>query len=360
MLRFPKVSRSLPSGFETMSYERWEALTIVKQIRWGILGTASIALRQAIPAINAAESGAVTAIASRNLERATQVAEELGIPNAYGSYEALIESEDVDAVYVPLPNDLHLPWIKRAARAGKHVLSEKPLGLNADEVRQVIAIAEETGRFIMEGVASHFHPIHHRAAERIREGAVGDPRFVRVSLGWSFEGRRDDYRWQKRHGGGGLLDIGGYCVYAARLVIGAEPEYVVSRANFDPESGVDTNVAIMLGFPGGVNALIDCGILSASRNCYEIIGSAGKIVVDSAFGNRNQQRKISLFDVHGGLKDEELVVAQQFELQFEAVSRHILEGKAPPLPLSESLANAQVVDACMESAQNGGTPVRLH
>ena len=342
-----------------MANECWEAFIIVKQVRWGILGTASIALRQAIPAISASKSGTVAAIASRSFERAARIARENGIPKAYGNYEALIEADDVDAVYIPLPNDLHLPWIERAARAGKDVLSEKPLGLSADEVRRAAAIAEETGRFIMEGVASYFNPIHHRAAELVRQGAVGELRFVRVSLGWSFAGRRDDYRWQKRHGGGGLLDIGGYCVLAARLMAGKEPVFVASRGTFDPETGIDTNMAIMLGFPGGVNALIDCGILSASRNYYEVVGTDGKIVVDSAFGNRAQRRAILVYDIQGNQVSEELVTAQQFEIQFETVSRHILEGKAPPFPLSESLADARIVDACMESALSDGTPVRL-
>jgi len=329
------------------------------RVRWGVLGTASIALRQAIPAIKASSNGELKAIASREIAKANRVASEMGIPRAYGSYDELIEADDIDAVYIPLPNDLHLPWIERAARAGKHVVCEKPLGLNAGEVRRAIGVARETGRFIMEGIASHFHPVHHRVAQLVREGAIGELRFVRVSLGWSLQDRPNDYRWQKSHGGGALLDIGGYCFYAARLFASAEPDFIASRATFHEETGVDTNMAVLLGFPGGVNALIDFGILSGARNSYEAVGTRGKIVVQTPFGNRKQQRSIAIFDTQGNPVGEEHFDVQQFELMFEAVSRHILEGKEPPIPLSESLVNATLLDACMESARNGGTPVRL-
>lgn len=333
--------------------------TQVNRVRWGILGTASIAKRQAIPAIQRSQSGIVTAIASRDYAKAAEAAEEFRIPHAFGSYQELIESEEVDVVYIPLPNDMHVEWIQKATAAGKHVLCEKPLGLNAKEVEVAKKAAEQTGRFVMEGVASHFHPIHNAVVQMVREGSIGELRFIRMTLGWSFEGQRDDYRWKKEHGGGGLLDIGCYCVTHSRHIAGTEPEWVVASATFDPETDVDTNMGIMLQFPGGVTALIDCGILSASRNAYEVIGSHGKIVVETPFGNGNITRKATLYDARGQAVREETLTAHQFDEQMESVSRCILEGKEPPISLEQSMATMRVLDACTESARNGSRQVRL-
>lgn len=329
---------------------------MTRVVRWGILGTASIARRQAVPAMQASPYARVQAVASRSLESAESFAKETGIPRAFGSYEELIEAEDVDAVYIPLPNDLHLPWIEKAARAGKHVLCEKPLGLSAREVEKVQAIAHSFGVQIMEGVSSYFHPVHHEAAKWIREGRIGELVFIRASLGWSLEDRPSDFRWQRAHGGGALLDLGGYLVATARLLTGAEPRSVMARS-MTGAGGVDLNTAAMLIFPHAT-ALLDCGLLSASRNTYEVIGTKGRIAVDHPFGNRVSHRTLRWFDVKGELKDEVTFDADQFQREIDEVSRALLDGAPLPIPLSESLKNARILDAWKNSAETGA-PVAL-
>lgn len=324
-------------------------------VRWGILGTASIARRQAIPAMRSSPYARAQAIASRSPERARQLALENGIPRAYGSYQELVEADDVDAVYIPLPNHLHLAWIERAAAAGKHVLCEKPLGLGATQVQQVQEIASRFGVQVMEGISSLFHPVHHEAARWIREGRIGDVVVVRASLGWSLE-NPSDYRWRAELGGGALLDLGGYLVATARLLTGEEPLAVVARSMLGT-GGADVNTSIMLSF-ATATALLDCGLASASRNGYEIIGSRGRIVVDHPFGNRTPSRTIRWFDAKGTLKHEERFEGNQFQREIDAVSEALLRGAPLPIPLAESLKIARVLDACRASAITGG-PVAI-
>lgn len=331
----------------------------MERVRWGVLGTASIARRQAIPSIQGSQSGVVQAIASREYQKAAQVAEEFGIPRAFDSYADLVASDEVDAVYIPLPNDMHRPWVLEAIRAGKHVLCEKPLGLDAKEVEEIQDAARGSGLFVMEAVASYFHPVHEYVVNKVREGAIGELRFIRMSLGWSFQGRRDDYRWQKKHGGGGLLDIGCYCIFHSRMIAGSEPEWTVATATYDPETDVDTSMGIFLQFPNGVVSLIDCGILTASRNQYEVIGSDGKIIVETPFGNAVKSRKATCYDAWGKVVSEEVLTAHQFEVQMESVSRCILDGAEPPISLDQSLCNARILDACARSARAGGERVAL-
>lgn len=326
-------------------------------VRWGILGTASIARRQAIPAMQASPYAKAVAIGSRSLERAQECARMLGIPAAYGSYEQVLAAGDVDAVYIPLPNDQHLPWIERAVQAGKHVLCEKPLGLDAGQIRrvqQVVAAASKVQ--VMEGISSHFHPVHHQVVTWIRHGLIGEPVVIRASLGWSFRDRPRDYRWQRRHGGGALLDLGGYLIYTARLLAGTEPIRAMAKSAIGA-GDVDVNTAVMLAFPQAT-ALLDCGLMSASRNVYEVIGTEGRIIVDRPFGNRATERTIRLFDEKGELLREEAFTAHQFQREIDEVSKALIQGSPLPIPLAESLANARVLDACWESIRTGA-PVDL-
>ncbi len=331
----------------------------MKRVRWGILGTASIARRMVVPAIQRSEWGTVAGVASRELNRAKDFAAQCGIPAAYGSYGEMVNAEDVDAVYIPLTNDLHLPWILASIAAGKHVLCEKPLALNAGEVRRIQAAADGSGLLVMEGICSHFHPVHERVRELVSQGTIGDVHLVRMSVSSDFSERPNDFRWKKELGGGGLLDLGCYCVRTARMILKAEPRSVAAHATFDPETGVDTNMFVMLMFDGGVTAMIDCGILSTFRNGYEVIGTRGKIVVDTPFGNSTETRKLTVYDTRSNVVIEEWPTAHQINVQMDVVSRCIAEGTAAPVPLAESLQNARVLDACMESALQGGCTVAV-
>ncbi|HET7559277.1 MAG TPA: Gfo/Idh/MocA family oxidoreductase [Limnochordia bacterium] len=328
-------------------------------VRWGILGTAQIARRRAIPAIQATTNGTVAAIASRQLEKARETAAALNIPLAFGSYDELVASDEVDIIYVPLPNDMHLEWTCKALAAGKAVLCEKPLALDAAQVASVVAAANESGRFCMEALASHFHPVHSRVAELMGEGRIGEICFVRMSLGWSFEGNRTDFRWNKAQGGGGLLDLGCYCVHTASDLLGATPTTVSARAMFDPETDVDANMAILLGYPGERSVLIDCGILSGSRNQYEVIGTKGRIVVETPFGNGVETRPLTLFDGRGQAVLREEPTRHQLQAQFAAVADAVKNGAPPPVSLASTLATTRVLDACFASARAGGEQVKL-
>lgn len=320
-------------------------------IKWGILGAASIARRQAIPAMQASPYAKAVAVGSRDLAKAQALAKETGVAHAYGSYDEVIHATDVDAVYIPLPNDQHLPWIERAAQAGKHVLCEKPLGLNAAEVLRVQEIAADCGVSVMEGVSSYFHPIHRQAAEWVAQGLIGKVTVFRGSLGWSFQDKPDDFRWQSRHGGGALLDLGGYLISTARRLLGQEPLRVAAAAAMGGD-GVDVNAGVMLYFPQAT-ALLDCGLLSAARNGYEVVGERGKIVVEQPFGNRATSRTIKLYDAVGELTQSRSIGANQFQNEIDAVSRALIKGEPLPIPLSESLANARVLDACQQAIHTG-------
>ncbi|HHW09842.1 MAG TPA: Gfo/Idh/MocA family oxidoreductase [Firmicutes bacterium] len=331
----------------------------MEKVRWGILGTASIARRHAIPAIKLVPFAEVAAIASRDGSKAAAMAQEFGIPRAFAGYDELLAKADIDAVYIPLPNDMHLTWIEKAAAAGKHVLCEKPLGLNAEEVRRVMEIARKTGRYIVEGVTSYFNPLHRRVAELIAEGRIGEVRSIHINLGWSFRDKPGDFRWRKEQGGGALLDIGGYCVSTARRLAGAEPGWVSAAALFHPEHGVDTDMAMLLAFVNGVRAVIDFSLFSAYRNEYSVVGTTGRIKVENPFGNGAGTRRILLTDIGGAPALEEEVTAYQMKEQFATVSRCFLQGEAPSPTLEESLANAMVLDACLQSAAADGAKVTL-
>lgn len=326
----------------------------MEKVNWGILGTASIARRHAIPAMQAIPECCALAVASRDLAKAQTFASELGIPKAYGSYDQLLDDPEVEAVYIPLPNNMHLPWIQKATSAGKHVLCEKPLGLTPDEIRLAMQIAQNTNKLVVEGVTSYFHPIHNRAAELISKGTIGQLRFIRISLGWNLADKQNDFRWQPGQGGGALYDIGGYCISVARLLAGCEPQQVSAQAHYHPEHQVDTDMVITLTFPGSIFALIDFSLVTAFHNEYAAIGTAGKLVVENPFGNGAQQRTINICDLRGASTDQETFVDHQMRAQFAAVSQAIRQGNPSPLPLTESLANAMVMDACRQSALAGG------
>lgn len=354
-------------------------MSSTRKIGWGILGTASIARRQAIPAIQKSNHGTVVAVGSRDLAKARAYADELGIPVSYGSYDEILQDPHIDAVYIALPNHLHLEWTIKAAQAGKHVLCEKPIGLDASQVKEIQQVAANTGVQIMEAIPSYFHPLHRRVADVIRRGTIGQPVFLRFSLGWSFRDAPGDFRWKKEYGGGALLDLGCYPISVARVLTGDEPEWVTARATFTSKppassdtSGfsdtvgardtsdlsVDTNVAMLLSFPSST-ALIDIGILTASRNEYTVIGTDGKITVTSPFGNRADSRGWTVYDHTGQIVDQEEVSANQMEIQFQQVCECLAKGEKLPISLLESLANTIVLDACAESALAGGSKIIL-
>ena len=238
----------------------------VKPVRWGILGTANIALKKAVPGMKESALVDVVAIASRDESKARAAANRLGIPRAYGSYEALLADPEIEAIYNPLPNHLHVPWTIRAAEAGKHVLCEKPIALNADEARQLLAVRERTGVQIGEAFMVRSHPQWLGAKEIIDSGRIGELRAIAGHFSYNNQDA-SNVRNIREIGGGGLLDIGCYPITISRWLFGAEPEAVVALMERDPTSGIDRLVSGMMRFATGQARCVSCAMPAATRTC---------------------------------------------------------------------------------------------
>ncbi len=255
-------------------------MTAGPAIRWGILGCARIARRGLIPGIARSSQGMLHALSSRDLAVARTWAREFGIPRVHGSYESLVTDPEIDAVYIPLPNELHRPWLIAAADAGKHVLCEKPLSLDAREARAMVEHARNRGVILMEAFMWRHQERTLRLRQLVRDGAIGDLRLVRASF--SFPIAPDDWRLDPSRGGGALWDVGCYGVNTARFFAGEEPRRFHALAQFGP-TGVDLSLAATLEFPGGVLATIDCSFEQPFRCHYELSGTRGLIDVPLAY-----------------------------------------------------------------------------
>ncbi len=313
-------------------------------VRWGILSTARIA-QKLLAGARLADGVEVVAVASRDGERARAYADEHGISRAHGSYEALLEDPEVDAVYVPLPNSLHVPWSIRALEAGKHVLCEKPMARRPADVEAAFDAAERAGRLLMEAFMWRFHPQTEGLVRLVGEGAVGELRYVRASFG--FDLPFANVRWEAALDGGALMDVGCYCVSALRLLCG-EPERV--SAELVPRDGVDARVAAVLRFPGGVLGTFDCGMDVARRAAIEIVGNAGTLQLDGPWSAPD-----AIFLTRAGAEPERLDVgrANPYTRELEELSAAIRDGGAPRLGRADALAQARVIEALYRAADEG-------
>jgi len=319
----------------------------MKIIRWGVLGVAKIAVEKVIPAMQRGQLCEVAAIASREAQKAEHAAAKLGIPKAYGSYEALLADSQIDAVYVPLPNHMHVPWSIRCAEAGKHVLCEKPIGLNAGEARNLIGVRDRTRVKIGEAFMVRTHPQWLRARELVRSGRIGDLRVIAGFFSYSNADPKN-IRNQAEIGGGGLMDIGCYPITLSRWLFDAEPSRVIGLIERDPTFGTDRRTSVMLDFPAG-QSTFTCSTQLAAYQRMQLLGSRGRIEVEIPF-NAPPDRSTRLF-VDG--EAEEFQVCDQYTLQGDAFSRAIMEDGPVPVPLEDALQNMSVIDAIARSAANG-------
>jgi len=327
-----------------------------EKIRWGVLGTANIALKKVIPAMQASKWCEMVAIASRGAARARDAAEELGLPKHYASYEELLADHDIDAVYNPLPNHLHVPWSIRAAEAGKHVLCEKPIALNAAEARELIAARDRTGVKIGEAFMVRTHPQWLRTRELVRQGGIGDVRAVVGAFSY-FNRDPKNVRNVAEWGGGGLMDIGCYPIVTSRFVFGAEPLRVFGLIERDPEMKIDRLASALLEFPGG-HAVFTCSTQVVHFQRMEIIGTRGRIELEIPFNAPPDRTTRILVDTTGdllgtGIRVEEFPICDQYGIQGDLFSRAILDRGEVPTPLEESVANMAVIDAIFRSAASG-------
>ncbi len=314
---------------------------------WGLLSTARIN-RRLIPAIRATKRAELRAVASRRQVRARAYAADWDIPRAYGSYEALLADPDIDVIYVSLPNSLHAEWTVQAARAGKHVLCEKPLALRVYECDQIIAAAEAAGVVVAEAVMYLHHPLLHRVRQLVREGAVGEIRLVRGAFSF-FLDRPDDVRWKPALGGGSLWDIGSYPVSFIRWIAG-EPQEVFGWQTLS-DTGVDATFAGLLHYDNGVLGIFDCGFCQQFRVEAEIVGTAGALIVERPYPISSASR-IRLLQ---GSEEHESGVpeADAYQFEVEAMTAAILDGTPLPVSLESSRANVATLAALYESAQQG-------
>ena len=335
-----------------------------QKIRWGVLGVARIAREKVIPATQCSEYSQVTAIASRDLSKAQTAAAELGIAKAYGSYEALLADPDIDAVYNPLPNHLHVPWSVRAAEAGKHVLCEKPIGLNAAEAEQLLATRDSTGVKIQEAFMVHTHPQWTGAIDLIGRGRIGEVHAVVGAFSFLLTDP-ENVRTVAAYGGGGLLDLGCYLVHTARWMFGREPERVVGAIERDSDTGIDRIASMVLDFgSGGLpssdagHAIGTCSMYQAPYQRVQVLGTKGRIEIEIPF-NAPPDRPCRIFVGDGtdptGVAAEtiEFDTCNQYTIQADRFSRAVLDDADVPLPLEDSVKNMRVLDALVRSAESG-------
>ncbi|MGM7723309.1 Gfo/Idh/MocA family oxidoreductase [uncultured Metabacillus sp.] len=324
----------------------------MKKIRWGIMGSASIAKRAVIPGIQQSETGEVSAIASRGLEKAQQTAEELKIPTAYGSYEELLADPNIDGVYIPLPNHLHKEWTIRAAEAGKHVLCEKPLAINASEADEMVAACEKAGVVFAEAFMYRYHPRYMMIQEVIQSGEIGELRGIHGTFTFNNAKAKGNVRYKQEWGGGSLYDVGVYPISAARMLLGQEPQAATVHAFFSEEHDhVDMMASGILEFDNGVALTFDCGMWAAFRNTLEILGTEGRIEVPSAFVVNQDQSDNFYVISKDGKREVEVPRLNQYSLQADALGKSILTGEPLPFPATDAISNMKVLDACLTSAK---------
>lgn len=327
-----------------------------EKLRWGILSTANIGVKKVIPAMQRGQYSTVTAIASRDLARAREAASALGIPTTYGSYEELLADPAIDAIYNPLPNQLHVPWTIQAAEAGKHVLCEKPLSMTVAEAKSLLAVRDRTGVVIGEAFMIRSHPQWLRTRQLIDEGRIGDLRAVVAAFSY-YNVDPANIRNQLDCGGGALYDIGCYCIQAARYGFQQEPTRVVGQIDRDPQLGTDRLTSALLEFPGG-HAVFTCSTQMIPYQRVQFLGTKGRIEIEIPF-NAPPDRPTRIFiDATGdltfsGISTETFAVVDQYTLQGDAFSRAILDGTPAPVPLEQGIANMAVIEAIFKSAQSG-------
>jgi xylose dehydrogenase (NAD/NADP) len=327
-----------------------------QNLRWGVLGCARIAERSLIPALREADNAFLAGIAARDPARAEDWARRFGIGRAYPGYAELVEDPGIDAVYIPLANHLHAEWTIRAARAGKHVLCEKPLARTAAEAAEMFDAAEEAGVLLLEAFMYRFHPQIDRTIEILRSGRLGEIRTVRSAFTFKNANPADDYRWDFRLGGGALYDVGCYPVSAARTVFGREPRQVYARMRRHHReaiaSGVDLGAALFLDFGFGAQALLDCAFDVEFQSRLEVAGTDGRLTLDRAFSAKLLDAPIAV--TRGGTTEViDIPAANAYTRMVEHFGRAVAGAEPLRFGRDDALGTARVIDAAFASERSG-------
>ena len=322
----------------------------MKPVKWGIISTAKIAVEKVVPAMMANPMCDIVAIASRDQAKADAAAARLGIGRAYGRYEDLFADPEVEAVYNPLPNNMHVPLSIAAAEAGKHVLCEKPIALTAAETENLIAARDRTGMLIVEAFMVRHHPQLRRARDLVREGAIGQLRAIQAAFTY-FNDDAGNIRNKAAMGGGALYDIGVYPIVTTRFLFGAEPRRVLGLMERDPDFGTDRLTSGLLDFEAGQASFI-CATQLIRRQGMQVYGTKGRIEIPVPFTPPPEQpTRLLVIDTEQVTREETFAAVDQYGLQGEAFARHLRAGTQPEFPLEDSRQNMAVVDALFRSAR---------
>lgn len=315
---------------------------------WGIMSTANIGKRATIPGIQESDRNKVIAVASRSLEKAKVFAKELDIHEAYGSYEELLSNPEIDAVYIPLPNHLHKEWTIKAAKAGKHILCEKPIALDEEEAAEMVAECDKEGVVLFEAFMFRHQKRFTDIKKRILDGDIGDIRGIHAVFTYDASGDTSDIRFTKEWAGGSIFDVGCYPISAARFILEEEPVAVTTNAFFSPEHGdVDMFASGLMEFSNGVSLTFDCGMWADGRNKIEILGTDGRILLDAGFLGDQSYEVIKGGQVEK-IEDDNI---NSYKLQVDRFAETVLDGKPAPSPLDDPIKNIRAVKGALDSAE---------
>ncbi len=326
------------------------------KVKWGVLGVAGIAVKKVIPGMQKGEWSEIAAIASRDFKKAEDAARKLGIAKAYGSYETLLADPEIEAIYNPLPNHLHVPWSIKAAEAGKHVLCEKPLSLTVAEARTLLEVRERCGVKMGEAFMVKTHPQWLRVRELIRKSVIGELRAIVGAFSY-FNRDPQNVRNIPEWGGGGLMDIGCYPITTSRFIFGEEPARVAGLIERDPDFTTDRLTSAMMEFPSG-HCVFTCSTQLVSYQRMQFLGTKGRIEIKIPFNAPNDRPCELLIDdgrdvFGGGITTEMIPTCDQYTVQGDAFSRAIREGSEVPVPLEDAIANMAVIEAVFRAGESG-------
>ena len=326
---------------------------MAEPVRWGVMGTAKIATNHLIPAMQEAMLTKLMGIASRTLEKAEDVAKEFDIPKAYGSYEEMLEDPEIEAVYIPLPNGFHAEWCIKSMRAGKHVLCEKPITLNAEEARQIEAVRDETGMYCLEAFGSRFNPVQQKAVEITRSGEMGELRFAHTMTAFRMQEKDPkNVRLLPDIGGGALYDIGCYAIDAQRLLTGRIPKRVFAAMEWSDQFDVDMAGSAVYDYGDGLSGTIQWGF-NASGGPFSVIAEKGQMVGPFGFGA--PEGKAAILLSLGGKPAEEIVVQRSsgYVAEVQDLSGAVRGEHAPKYVDQSLVENMRVIDALYASHRSG-------
>lgn len=323
-------------------------LHLQNYIRWGVLGTAEIAVKQTIPALQQAKNAEVVAIASLS-GKEKAVAKQFAIPKTYETYETLLADPEIDAVYVPLPNHLHATWVKEVAKAGKHVLCEKPAALTEQETIEMIEHCDRYGVKFMEAYMHQFHPQHARVKELIASGVIGEVKMIHTSFSFQLKKFAENFRLDRQRGGGSIYDIGCYCIHLIRSLSNSEPVETNVIADIASPYDVDIGAAAILRMENGIIGTFNCSMNLPERHNYEVVGTNGTIIVKKAYIPQTDGHGIIEVKKKTGEIEIEEIVGYNYVLGVKHFSECILENKVPLYDKEDTIKNMRALEQCVRA-----------